>query len=146
MNRIQRWSRHWKQMNRLIICYHVFNSASLFQRDDFCGSTKTVCTQQKLAENQKNRSYFFGSKAAKMKILLCKVDMGNKLYKVNFFSYVVKKWSLWSKFTSSKKVSWFFSKGLRFRILLRLDFETTYPQAPQVYKSTFRYSGGFSFN
>ena len=26
-------------------------------------------------------------------------------------SYVVKNWSLWSKFTCSKKVSWFFSKG-----------------------------------
>ena len=51
-------------------------------------------------------------------------------------SYVV----TWSKFTSSKKVLWFFSKGLRFWILLTMDYETTYLQ---VFKSTFRYSGGF---
>ena len=55
-------------------------------------------------------------------------------------SYVVKKWILWSKFTSSKKVLWFFSKGLRFRILLTVDYKTTYPQ---VFKSTFCYSGWF---
>ena len=39
-----------------------------------------------------------------------------------------------------KKFCDFCSKGLRFRILLTMDYETKYPQ---VFKSTFRYSGGF---
>ena len=36
-----------------------------------------------------------------------------------------------------------FLKGAPFSDLLRLDYETTYPQ---VFKSSFRYSGGFFFN
>ena len=41
-----------------------------------------------MAKNQRNS---FGSKSAKMKNLLCKVDMGNKLYKLNFFDFRRKK-------------------------------------------------------
>ena len=33
--------------------------------------------------------------------------MGNKLYDVKVFDLCCKKWSLWSKFTSSKKLLWF---------------------------------------
>ena len=66
--------------------------------------------------------------------------MGNKLYEIFFFDLCVKNWNLWSKFTSSKKVLWFFSKGLRFRILLTLDYQTAYHR---VSKSAFRYSGDF---
>ena len=34
---------------------------------------------------------FFGSKSAEMKILLCKMDTGNKLYELNFFELCSKK-------------------------------------------------------
>ena len=37
---------------------------------------------------------FFCSKSAEMKILLCNVAMGNKLYKINFFDLCVKNWRL----------------------------------------------------
>ena len=47
-----------------------------------------------MAENRKNRRKNFGSKLAKMKILLYKVDMGNKLYEVNFFELCSKKLEL----------------------------------------------------
>ena len=74
------------------------------------------------------RAKRFCSKSAEMKILLCNVGMGNKLYGIFFFDLCVKNWSLWSKFTSSKKVLWFFSKGLRFRILLTFKLQVlSYP-------------------
>ena len=57
-----------------------------------------------------------------------------------FLIYVVKKLSLWSKFTLEKEVLWFFSNGLLFRIFWTQDYWTTYLQ---VSESTFRYSGGF---
>ena len=49
---------------------------------------------RKLAKNRKNRPKFFGLKSAEMEILLCKVDMGNKLYEVNFFELWSKKFEL----------------------------------------------------
>ena len=88
---------------------------------------------RKLAENRKNCVKFFGSKSTKKKILSCKVNMRSKLYEIKILSYVVKNWSLWSKFTCSKKVFWFFSKGLRFRILSTIDYWTTYmPSGIQI--------------
>ena len=90
---------------------------------------------RKLAENRKNRAKFFGSKSTEKKILLCKVDMRSKLYEIIFFELCSKKLELMKqihlfkkgKFACSKKVSWYFSKGLRFQILLTMDYETTYP-------------------
>ena len=79
---------------------------------------------KRLANFQAN---FFCSKSAEIIFLLCNVGMENKLYEINFFDLCVKNWSLLSKFPSSKKVLWFFSKVLRFRIFLRLDYQTTNP-------------------
>ena len=48
--------------------------------------------------------------------------MGITLYEIKFFDLYCKKISLCSKFTSEKEVLWFFSKGLRFGILLTVDY------------------------
>ena len=66
--------------------------------------------------------------------------MGIKLYEMKFFDYVVKNLSFCCKLTSEKESLWFFSKDLRFGILLTVDYQTT---CPQVSESDFRYSGGF---
>ena len=81
-----------------------------------------------------------------MKILLCKdskVDMSNKLNETKIFELFSRKMELMMQIHLFKKGVVIFLKGLRFRILLTMDYETTYPQ---VFKPTFRYSGGFSFN
>ena len=69
---------------------------------------------RKLAENRKNRAKFFGSKSAEMKILLCKVDMRNKLYEINFFELCSKKMELMKQIHLFKKGFVIFLKGAPF--------------------------------
>ena len=69
--------------------------------------------------------------------------MRSKLYEIKIFELCSKKLELMKQIHLFKKGFVIFLKGGRFRILLTLDFETTYPQ---VFKSTFCYSGGFFFN
>ena len=69
---------------------------------------------RKLAENRKNRAKCFGSKSAEMKILLCKVDMRNKLYEINFFELCSKKMELMKQIHLFKKGLVIFLKGAPF--------------------------------
>ena len=69
---------------------------------------------EKLAENRKNRAKFYGSKSAEMKILLCKVDMRNKLYEIFFFELCFKKMELMKQIHLFKKGFVIFLKGAPF--------------------------------
>ena len=69
---------------------------------------------RKLAENRKNRAKFFGSKSAEMKILLCKVDMRNKLYEIKIFELCCKKMELMKQIHLFKKGLVIFLKGAPF--------------------------------
>ena len=62
--------------------------------------------------------FFFGSKSAEMKILLCKLDMGNKLYKVNFFDLFCKKLELMKQNHLLKIGFVIFLKGAKFSNLV----------------------------
>ena len=97
----------------------------------------------KLDENQKNWAKFFGSKSAEMKILLCKVDMRNKLYEIKIFELCCKKMELLKQIHLFIKGFVIFLNGatVRFRILLRLDYETfsiRFKPHQGVYGSTMR--------
>ena len=69
---------------------------------------------RKLAENQKNRPKLFGSKSAEMKILLCKVDMRNKLYEIKIFELCSKKMELMKEIHLFEKGLVIFLKGATF--------------------------------
>ena len=60
------------------------------------------------------RPNFFCSKSAEMKILLCKVDMGNKLYEVKFFELCSKKIELMKQIHLLKIGFVIFLKGATF--------------------------------
>ena len=68
------------------------------------------------------KNAFFYSFWPKLKSYYAKWVWGLHFMKLNFLTYEVKKLSLCSKFTWKKEVLWFFSKGLRFGILLTVDY------------------------
>ena len=77
-----------------------------------------------LAEKQgKIGQFFFAQNRPKWKFYYAKWVWGLHFMKLNFLTYVVKKLSLYSKCTSKKEVLWFFSKGLRFGILLTVTIK-----------------------
>ena len=82
----------------------IFNSANFKEKN----------LGRKSAENRKNRANFFTSKSAKMKILLCNVDMGNRLYEVKFFYLWSKKLELMKQIHLFKKGFVIFFKGATF--------------------------------
>ena len=60
------------------------------------------------------RSKFFDSKSTEMKILLCKVDMRNKLYEIKIFELCSKKMELMKQIHLFKKGFVIFLKGAPF--------------------------------
>ena len=86
---------------------------------------RPILRQKTLADFSNFSPKIFGPKLAEKKILLGKVGMGKKLYLINFFHLLLKKFRPFSDFTFESEVSWFFSQGLRKRIFLRLVGETT---------------------
>ena len=69
---------------------------------------------RKLAEIRKNRPKFFGSKSTEIKILLCKVDIRNKLYEIKLFELCSKKMELMKQIHLFKKGLVIFLKGAPF--------------------------------
>ena len=74
----------------------------------------TVTDSTKFAENWKNWRKNFGPKSAEMKILLCKVDMRNKLYKIKFFELCSIKMELMKQIHLFRKGFVIFLKGATF--------------------------------
>ena len=75
----------------------------------------------------------FGSKPAEMKILLCKVDMGNKLYKVNFFELCPKKNKLMLKQNHLLKIDFvIFLKGATFSDFIETRLSNYKPLAIRI--------------
>jgi len=70
--------------------------------------------QKKLPDFFDFRPKFFASKPAKMKIILCNVDMGNKLYEVKFFDLCSKKIEFMKQIHHFKKGFVIFLKGATF--------------------------------
>ena len=62
----------------------------IFGKINICSHRYFFGEGRKSAKNRKNMPKFFCSKSAEMKILLCKVGTGIKLYETNFFD-------LWSE-------------------------------------------------
>ena len=75
------------------------------------------------------RSKFFDSKSTEMKILLCKVDMRNKLYEVNFFELCSKKLELMKQIHLFKKGFVIFLKGATFSDFIETRLSTYKPLA-----------------
>ena len=80
----------------------------------------------------------FGSKPAEMKILLCKVDMGNKLYKVNFFELCPKKNKLMLKQNHLLKIDFvIFLKGATFSDFIDYRLLNYIPSGIQIHFPLF---------
>ena len=86
----------------------------------------------KLTKNRKNRRNFFGSKSAKMKILLCKVDMGNKLYETKFFDLWCKKLELMEQNHLLKIGFVIFLKGATFSDFVEYRLWNCMPSGIQI--------------
>ena len=69
---------------------------------------------QKLSENRKNRPKFFGSESTEIKILLCKMDIRNKLYEIKIFDLCIKKMELMKQIHLFRKGFVIFLKGSTF--------------------------------
>ena len=83
--------------------------------------------QKILADFSNFSPKFFGPKLAENFFLLSKVGMGNKLYFINFFHLLLKKFRPFSDFTFKSKVLWFFSQGLCNRIFFKLVCGNRWP-------------------
>jgi len=84
---------------------------------------------RKLAENRKNQPNFFGSKSTEIKILLCKVDIRNKLYETKIFELCSKKMEPMKQIHLFKKSFVIFLKGATFSDFIETRLSTYKPLA-----------------
>ena len=83
------------------------------------------------------RSISFDSKSTEMKILLCKVDMRNKLYEIKFFELCSEKMELMKQIHLFKKGFVIFLKGATFLDLIDNGLWNYIPSDIQIRFSLF---------
>ena len=83
------------------------------------------------------RSKFFDSKSTEIKILLCKVDMRNKLYEIKFFELCCKKMELMKQIHLFKKGLVIFLKGAPFSDFIETGLLNYIPSSIEIHFTLF---------